>query len=45
MDVTQSVNNTILQMGGSGTTNPAYAASSKSLNYAKGSQHLAECCY
>ena len=35
MDVTQSVNNTILQMGGSGTTNPAYAASSKSLNYAK----------
>ena len=35
MDVTQSIERAILNMGGSGTTNPAYAASSKSLNYAK----------
>lgn len=35
MDVTQGINNAILTMGGSGTTNPSYAASSKSLNYAK----------
>ena len=35
MDVTQSIERAILSMGGSGTTNPAYAASSKSLNYAK----------
>ena len=35
MDVTQQLNNAILTMGGSGTTNPSYAASSKSLNYAK----------
>ena len=35
MDVTQSIERAILNMGGSGTTNPTYAASSKSLNYAK----------
>ena len=35
MDVTQQLNNAILTMGGSGTTNSSYAASSKSLNYAK----------
>ena len=40
MDVTKSINNAILSMGGSGTTNPTYASSSKSLNYAKDKNSL-----
>jgi len=40
MDVTNEVNKLIQSMGGSGTTNPDYAASSKSLNYAKGRNNI-----
>ena len=40
MDVTNEVNKLIQSMGGSGTTNPDYASSSKSLNYAKGRNNI-----
>ena len=40
MDVTTQVNQSIIGMGGSGTTNPTYAASSKSLNYAMSSNSI-----
>ena len=40
MDVTNEVNKLILNMGGSGTANPAYAASSRSLNYAKSKNNI-----
>ena len=40
MDVTTEVNNLILATGGSGTTNPAYASSSRSLNYAKNRNNI-----
>ena len=36
MDVTKSINRSIEQMGGSGSTNPTNFAATKSLNYAKG---------
>ena len=40
MDQTQIINNAIQSMGGSGTTNPAYYSSAKSLNYAKDSNNI-----
>ena len=40
MDVTNEVNKLIENMGGSGTTNPAYASTSKSLNYAKSRNNI-----
>lgn len=40
MNVTEQVNRSRQQMGGSGSTNPLYFSSSKSLNYAGGSNNI-----
>ena len=40
MDVTNEVNKLIENMGGSGTTNPAYSSASRSLNYAKSRNNI-----
>lgn len=40
MDVTKSINKSIQQMGGSGSTNPKNYAATKSLNYAKGKNSI-----
>ena len=40
MDVTKSINKSIQQMGGSGSTNPKNYAATKSLNHAKGKNSI-----
>ena len=40
MDVTNEVNKLIENMGGSGTTNPAYSSATRSLNYAKSRNNI-----